>query len=222
MSTLPRLYYFADPMCSWCYGFVPVMAQIHETYGNRFDIRLVMGGLRPGKLAQTMTPAVARVMRHHWREVAKMTGQVFNETFFEREGFVYDTEPAAKAVIVMEQLAPADAYAYYHDIQRGFYAENADVTSPDVLAAFSEKYGIAAADFAASFESEKSYKETWGQFTFSASLGIRGFPSLVVEQGDKFMVVSRSWQPFEQISSALHEAQTALGGASCEVDGEKC
>jgi putative protein-disulfide isomerase len=222
MSPLPRLYYFADPMCSWCYGFVPVMAQVHEAYGTRFDIRLVMGGLRPGKLAQTMTPALARVMRHHWREVAKMTGQAFNEAFFEREGFVYDTEPAAKAVIVMEQLAPAHAYEYYHDIQQGFYAENADLTSTDVLATFAQKHGVKATDFAANFASEVSHKQTWGQFTFNASLGIRGFPSLVVEQDEKFMIVTRGWQPFEQIRTALDEAHKAVGGASCDVDGKKC
>jgi len=44
----PHLIYFADPMCSWCYGFSPVIDDIRRAYGNALPIRVVMGGLRPG------------------------------------------------------------------------------------------------------------------------------------------------------------------------------
>lgn len=217
----PRLYYFADPMCSWCYGFQPVIDQIRAEYGASYDIRLVMGGLRPGKLAETMTPARARIIRHHWRDVAKMTSQAFDEFFFERGNFVYDTEPAAKAVVVMEQLAPQHAYAYYHEIQQAFYAHNHDITSPDVLAALAAPYGVSAADFLASHQSENTHKETWGQFTFTAGLGIRGFPALVLEDKGQFAVITRGWQPFEQIKTALEQAHVTLNGESCEI-GKEC
>ena len=30
----PRLIYFADPMCSWCYGFAPEMAEVLEAQGR--------------------------------------------------------------------------------------------------------------------------------------------------------------------------------------------
>lgn len=220
MSNRPKLYYFADPMCSWCYGFAPVMDQIIATYSHRFDIRLVMGGLRPGKLAQVTTPAVARVMRHHWREVAKMTGQVFDERFFEREGFVYDTEPAAKAVVVMERLAPASAYAYYHEIQSAFYAKNQDITSGDILATAAEPHGVSRENFLAALQSEQVHKETWGQFTFSGSLGIRGFPSLVLEENDQFMLLTRGYQSFDQIEKIFEKLDGPAEGESCEVGGE--
>jgi len=44
----PHLIYFADPMCSWCWGFAPVIAQVRERYGEALPVRLVLGGLRPG------------------------------------------------------------------------------------------------------------------------------------------------------------------------------
>ena len=43
-----HLIYFADPMCSWCYGFWPVIAAVQAAFGETLPIRLVMGGLRPG------------------------------------------------------------------------------------------------------------------------------------------------------------------------------
>ena len=220
-AEIPKLYYFADPMCSWCYGFQPVIDQVRADYGASYDIRLVMGGLRPGKLAETMTPARARIIRHHWRDVAKMTSQPFDESFFERENFVYDTEPAAKAVIVMEFLAPQHAYAYYHEIQQAFYARNHDITSPDVLAQLAAPYGVSAENFLQALKSEEAHKETWGQFTFTAGLGIRGFPALVLEDKGQFLLITRGWQPFEQIKGALEQAQMTLGGNSCEI-GQEC
>ena len=43
-----RLVYFADPMCSWCYGFSPVIGAIAERFEGRMPLDLVMGGLRAG------------------------------------------------------------------------------------------------------------------------------------------------------------------------------
>ncbi len=224
MPELSRLYYFADPMCSWCYGFAPVMDKVRKAFGAQYDIRLVMGGLRPGKLAEPMTPARARLMRQHWREVAKMTGQPFEDDIFKRDDFVYDTEPAAKAVIVMERLAPEHAYDYYHEIQRAFYAHSQDITSPEVLANFARRFDVSATDFATAFASEEAHKETWGQFTFSASLGVKGFPALVLEEAGQFMLLLRGWQPFEEVSLTLAKVLKGAGdsseGNACEVGGE--
>jgi len=41
--------YFADPMCSWCYGFAPVIAALAERFEGRLGLQLVMGGLRAGQ-----------------------------------------------------------------------------------------------------------------------------------------------------------------------------
>jgi putative protein-disulfide isomerase len=217
---LPRLYYFADPMCSWCYGFAPEMDQLMSEYAGKLDIRLVMGGLRPGKLAQTMTPAIGRVIKHHWHEVGKASGQAFDMAFFEREGFVYDTEPAAKAVIVIEQLAPQFAYEYYHAIQHGFYAENRDITKIEILSEYAVKYGVSGDDFATAFANPESHEQTWAQFQFSAQLGVRGFPCLIHERNATYTLVTRGYQKLAALRPVLEQMQQAALGASCEIDGD--
>ena len=45
MSDL-RFVYFADPMCSWCYGFSPVITALAERFEGRLGLQVVMGGLR--------------------------------------------------------------------------------------------------------------------------------------------------------------------------------
>jgi putative protein-disulfide isomerase len=207
-------------MCSWCYGFAPEMDKLMAEYSGKLDIRLVMGGLRPGKLAQTMTPAIGRVIKHHWHEVGKASGQAFNMEFFEREGFVYDTEPAAKAVIVIEQLAPQFAYEYYHAIQHGFYAENRDITKIEFLSEYAVKYGVSGDDFATAFAKPESHEQTWAQFKFSAQLGVRGFPCLVHENLGEYTLITRGYQRFDAIRPALERLHAASVGAACDIDGD--
>ena len=43
-----HLLYIADPMCSWCYGFAPVITEIAQRLAGLAPVRVVMGGLRPG------------------------------------------------------------------------------------------------------------------------------------------------------------------------------
>ena len=93
----PHLIYFADPMCSWCYGFSPVIADIRRAFGRALPIRLVMGGLRPGT-EQPMTEAAKTEIKGHWTHVAEASGLPFDGGVLDIPGFRYDTDPAARAV----------------------------------------------------------------------------------------------------------------------------
>jgi len=55
MSTERILWYFADPMCSWCWGFSPAISVIKASYSDRLKIALMLGGLRPGT-TEPVTP----------------------------------------------------------------------------------------------------------------------------------------------------------------------
>ena len=60
-----QLIYFADPMCSWCYGFSPVVRAMRQRFGEVLPMRLIMGGLRPGT-ADPMPEAARRNLVRHW------------------------------------------------------------------------------------------------------------------------------------------------------------
>jgi hypothetical protein len=72
----PILWYFADPMCSWCWGFAPVIEQVREAFHERTKIALVLGGLRPGT-TEPMSPQAREDILHHWRQVHELSGQDF-------------------------------------------------------------------------------------------------------------------------------------------------
>src|SRR3989344_6771820 len=201
-----HLIYFADPMCSWCYGFWPVVAAIDAAFGETLPIRLVMGGLRPGT-TEAMTDEAKGNVLEHWPHVHEAAGQPFNKSVLDREGFVYDTDPAARAVVVIRRERPDLALAYLGAIQKAFYAEGRDVTQGDVLAEILAETvpGADIAAFRANWESEEAANETWTDSAISQRAGVTGFPTLVggPDERGQFGVVTRGYAPPEQVLPIL-------------------
>ena len=197
-----ELVYFADPMCSWCYGFAPVVAAIEQHVRGRLPLRLVMGGLRAGQ-TRPMRDEDKEYVRNAWTRVNAATGQPFDLSFFEREAFVYDTEPACRAVVTMRALDPSRALAFMARIQTAFYAENRDVTSTEVLADLAVEEGRDRDAFVAALLSPDVRNETFRDFLIAQELGIHGFPTLIVGGGRQYALVTNGYRPLDGLPEAL-------------------
>ncbi|MFO1112473.1 MAG: DsbA family protein [Rhodospirillales bacterium] len=196
-----RVLYFADPMCSWCWGFAPVIAALAAACADEVPIRFCAGGLRAFEQREMDARSRAYV-RHHWEEVAAQTGQPFDFAFFERVHFVYDTEPACRAVVAMRNLVPEAALAYLAAVQRAFYAENRDVTAEDVLAELAAPFADAG-DFRAVFRAPEIDEATRADFRLVQGLGIQGFPTVVLQHDRQLVALTTGWQPFAALEAPL-------------------
>jgi putative protein-disulfide isomerase len=202
----PHLIYFADPMCSWCYGFSPVLDDIRRAFGRTLPIRVVMGGLRPGT-EKPMTEAAKLEIAGHWSHVHDATGLPFDPAGMSREGFVYDTDPAARAVVVVRRDGEELAAAYLARAQRAFYAEGRDVTSAEVLADLAVELGVEHERFIQQWASEEAKEETWRDYAISQRAGVTGFPTLVAGPNEEgvYGVVTRGFAPSEQVLAVLKD-----------------
>jgi len=198
----PILWYFADPMCSWCWGFSPVIETLREELRDRMKIALVLGGLRPGETAP-MTAAGREDILHHWNQVHQRTGQPFRFEAALPEGFVYDTEPAARAVVAVGGIDPALIFPLFKAIQTAFYAEGRDVTQPDVLAGLAATLGVEAAAFMRAFDSDAANARTQAHFRQARQAGVRGFPTLILQRGEQLDPVVAGCQPLDAVHVAL-------------------
>jgi len=200
----PHLIYFADPMCSWCYGFSPVIEDIRRAFGRALPIRVIMGGLRPGT-DTPMTEAAKAEVAGHWAHVHEATGLPFDPAALEREGFLYDTDPAARAVVVVRRDGEELAVRYLARVQRAFYAEAQDVTSGEVLADLAAELGVERDRFVAQWASEEAKAETWRDYAISQRAGVTGFPTLVggPNADGAFGVVTRGYAASEPVVAAL-------------------
>ena len=197
-----RIVYVADPMCSWCWGFSPVIAAIDDAFGTAAPVRLVVGGLRAGE-TRAMDEKSKAYVRHHWEQVHEATGQPFRFDFFERDGFVYDTEPACRAAVAVRNLAPAATFGYFQAVQRAFYAEGRDVTRADTVAGIAEASGVDAALFEGVFAAPEIVAATRADFELAQALGITGFPAVVLKDDAGYAFLSIGYQPFEALKPYL-------------------
>ncbi len=196
--------YVGDPMCSWCWGFAPVLERMEEVYD--IPIRVVVGGLRPGPDAQTLDDSLANTLGHHWEQVAKASGQPFDLEFLDRrDGWAYDTELPAIAVVTMRELDPALALPFHSRLQQAFYAEGVDITDPTVFPALIADFDIDSDKFVELLASPEMKQRAWADFAEARSMGIAGFPTLVVRDGDEMGIVTRGYMAADKLLPALSD-----------------
>jgi len=197
-----RILFFADPMCSWCWGFSPVIRAISESFGDQAPIRLVVGGLRAGE-TRAMDDKSKAYVRHHWEQVQESTGQPFSYDFFDRDGFVYDTEPACRAAVTVRSAKPEATLDYFEAVQRAFYVDGTDTTDADALAQCAESVGVEPDVFTTLFQTPEIVSATRADFSLSHSLGVPGFPTVVVANGQELALLTSGYVPFEALKPPL-------------------
>jgi len=201
------LWYFADPMCSWCWGFSPVIEALRDEYRDRMKIALVLGGLRHETAPMT---AAGRVdILHHWQQVHERTGQPFRFDNALPEGFVYDTEPACRAVVTIGGIEPTLIFPLFRAIQNAFYAEGRDVTQAGALAELAAGLGVDAAAFTQVFDSDAARAKTQAHFRQARQAGVRGFPALILQQDSQLHAVGNGCLPLETVRGKVGACLTA-------------
>jgi len=196
------LWYFADPMCSWCWGFAPVISAIKEAYAEQMKIALMLGGLRPGT-TDPMTPQARAEILHHWQDVHRLSGQPFVFEGALPEGFVYDTEPPSRAVIAVAEIDTEKTFPYFKAVQAAFYAHGRDVTLADTLAALAEEHDIEKPRFLERFDSEDMRKLTRRHFEITRQTGVRGFPTVVLQNDASGTLLTNGYRSLDELTPEI-------------------
>ncbi len=220
----PHFLYVADPLCSWCYGFAPVMDALASHFAGRLGVRVIMGGLRAGN-TKAMRPEDKAYIKDAWTRVAAASGQKFDHAFFERDGFVYDTEPACRAVVTVREWggsAPVSPLAFKARVSEAFYAHNRDVTDLRVLQQIGEEAGFDGSEFSARLGSKDMKSATMRDFLISQEMGVRGFPMLAAGAEDTgYALVTNGYRPIDGLIEGLENwlAKGAPVTKAAEVQG---
>ncbi|WP_076592302.1 DsbA family protein [Herminiimonas arsenitoxidans] len=204
---MSKLIYIADPMCSWCYGFGPELVTLINGLPDT-PLEIIVGGLRAYN-TEVMDEELKATLLSHWKKVEEVSGLPFSKDGLSHAGFVYDTEPACRAVVAAGILAPDTALNVFHAIQHAFYAEALDTTKGEVLAKIGadviSKAGIKidAAAFLATWSSEEAIAATHADFSQTKRWGVSGFPTLVLEKNGELHLVTSGYTKTETLVDRL-------------------
>jgi len=196
------LWYVADPMCSWCWGFSPVILSIKEKYKGVLRISLLLGGLRPGT-----TEPISRESRdeilHHWHAVHDRTNQPFMFENAMPEGFVYNTEPPSRAVLAFAEITPEHTFNFFHTLQEAFYAKQKDITREDVLAGLAGIYEVDVDKFREYFHSDEIKDKTRAHFMRARQVGVQGFPTCVLQYNNEIKLLNSGYRDLPELQQEI-------------------
>lgn len=214
---MSRLIYIADPMCSWCYGFGSELETLLSGLPG-MPLELVVGGLRPDGV-DPLDDELRTQLQAHWKKVEAVSGRDFSGGILDRAGFVYNTEPACRALVAMGLLHANETLHYFNAIQHAFYAEGRDVTQTSILADIAQEVGIAQSvdidrtHFLETWHSEEAIQGTRADFARTQAWGITGFPSLLLEYESALHLVNAGFTRTEELVNRL---QAIVDGAAEE------
>ena len=118
-------------------------------------------------------------------------------------GFVYDTEPASRAIIALAELSPDETFPYLKSIQAAFYAQRQDITLAETLAALAEVHQVSTSQFLERFHSAEVKEKTRQHFEQARQAGVRGFPTLLLQDESGTTLLSHGYRPFEALRSDI-------------------
>lgn len=201
----PQLIYILDPMCSWCWGFHPVMQQVleHAQEAN-IPVTVRLGGLRSGEQAILDDQKRAAILGH-WQRVAEMTGQPFAFNNALPDGFVYDTEPACRALVVARDLDASRLFNLLERIQRAFYQDAQDVTQTTALSELAAQAGYCYEAFNTALQGAAAHTATQEDFTWVRNLSVTGFPTLLAQDQQTYTLITNGYQPYQVLKPLLSD-----------------
>ncbi len=224
MESQLELVYVADPMCSWCWGFAPVIEQVEQAFD--LPLRIVVGGLRPGDRAEPLD-AIRGYLADHWSQVAAVSGQPFDHAGLDREHWMYDTLVPDTAVVAMRQRSPGDTRRFLDTVQRAFYAHGVDITDPLVYGGLVDGFPVDPDAFVDQIGSGEMRAATEQDFLEAKALGVTGFPTLLMRNSVSTLPISYGFSPFSTVADRINDLiekhhPDVAAGLVCDIEGGTC
>ncbi len=200
---MKTIYYVADPMCSWCWGFHPVLKKVKDAVPDDLSPIYVMGGLARDT-DEPMPDAVRAHIQHAWREVATRTGAHFNWDFWKMCKPRRCTYPSCRAFYAAQKQRAGTAM--YEAIQRAYYQEARNPSDVEILVALAGEIGLDTDLFACDLSSPEIEQQMQDGFNLRRLMNANQFPSLVVRDEASVIFVARGYADAETVLARLHAA----------------
>ena len=199
---MARLLYVVDPMCSWCWGFTGVRAEVSKELPD-LEWQLVMGGLAPDS-DEPMDEETRAYVQDAWRAVAQRTGAEFNHDFWAECAPRRSTYPSCRAVIVAGESGKSEEMLAA--IQRAYYQEARNPSDTETLTALAADIGLDPAAFETALHSPDTQTRLEGDFALRSAIGAYSFPSVGLLDGEEAQLIATGWCDAQALSSSIREA----------------
>ena len=209
--SIERIIYAYDPLCGWCYGFIPVMRAVAEAHPQvPIDVR--MGGLVTGERVAPYSAARGYIVQAAAR-MGQVTGRPLSDAFFEkiltRDDIISNS--AQPCSVVMQVREGSDdplgrkTLAYAHALQEAHFENAMDINDVATHHAVAERVGVAMDLVMPSREDAQGQMEQ--EFAAARALGLNSYPTVLKMADKRLSVVPLDYDPAKFLDELATPAQ---------------
>ena len=204
------LIYVHDPMCSWCFAFEPLRRDLLDAVAERMPVRRLLGGLAPDS-DEPMSDSTREMISQTWRRIEQVVpGTRFNHDFWDLNQPRRSTYPSNRAVIAARRQDPAADPAMTARIQQAYYREARNPSDDSTLIELAADLGLERARFAQDLNSAQTRREHLEEVGNARALGINGFPSLAILDGEQVRHLALSYTDLDFLLEQIDAATGSL------------
>ena len=216
------LHYYYDPLCGWCYGASPLLKAAAALPGLVIDMHA--GAMMSGEGRQQVSPQLRQYVMPHDARIHALTRQPFGDAYFEGllrdESAVFDSTPPTLAILAAQALG-SSPLAMLARIQHAHYADGRRIADTATLQQLAVEQGLTVADFDAEMarQADVFAAHVGRSRRDMAQHGLRGFPSLLLQLGERFEQVDISPYLGKPQAFAAHLQELIAGEHASVVGG---
>jgi putative protein-disulfide isomerase len=185
-----KLIYVHDPMCSWCFGFSQVYQQITEQLPENIELIRLLGGLAPDT-NEFMPESTRQMVQQNWRRIEQhIPGVEFNYDFWTKCQPRRATYPACRAVIAAREQGNEFDVLMTQQIQQAYYRQARNPSDNETLIELAGELGLDKNRFSEQLVAGQTHQQLLDEIATVHAIGISGFPSLILQEDDRFKPVS--------------------------------
>jgi putative protein-disulfide isomerase len=180
-------------MCSWCFGFSKTLTTVLDQLPNGIKVKRLLGGLAPDS-NELMPEATRNMVRQNWQRIEQaIPGVHFNYDFWDNCEPRRATYPACRAVIAARQQGETFDAVMTDQIQQAYYQQARNPSNDSTLIELAVEIGLDQEPFCHDLTSNETEQILLQEINQSRSLGVNGFPSLVMECNGRYELVHTNY-----------------------------
>ncbi|MFJ5760625.1 DsbA family protein [Neobacillus sp. NPDC093182] len=204
-----EVYYVTDPICSHCWAIEPVLRRFKEQYGHYFNFHPVMGGLLEKWGDGPVDPAngiygPADVVPH-WREVGVYSRMPIDGSLMIDNPVQSSYPPSRVYKVIQKNHNAAMAYEYLRRSREALFAFNQNIADPSVMIEIVNTLGLDGDAIVKEAEQPAGQQLLNEDFGLARSLGVRGFPTIIMINEENKGVKMVGGRPFEYYVDGLKQ-----------------
>ncbi|WHY86913.1 DsbA family protein [Neobacillus novalis] len=201
------LYYVTDPICSHCWALEPVLRKFEEQYGQYFELHTVMGGLLEswdGFADVANGIGSPSDVAGHWREVGEYSRMPIDGSLW-HDNPVHSSFIPSRVYKIVQQQDEQLARTFLRRAREAVFAFNENIADELVLINIVNQLGLDGEAIVKEAELTKGHELLDQDFAQARSLGVRGFPTIIMVNEENKGVKIVGSRPLEYYVKGLEQ-----------------